>query len=358
MKLFTVGPVQMYESTLNIRNKQVPYFRTEEFSEMMLTADKKLKELLNVGKNSETIYLTASGTGAMEAAVMNCFDDKDKLLVINGGSFGQRFAEICSIHNIDFTEIKVPFNVDLNYSMLQQYENKGYTGLLVNLDETSIGKLYNIELLSDFCKKNNLYFVVDAIGAVFADKILFDENNIDVLIFSSQKALSLAPGMAVVMLSERIVQNKVNNSNVKSLYFDFKSYISNFKRGQTPFTPAVGIFIEFAQRIDDIYNKGIQNIIDETENKAKYFRNKAREKGFKLPEYSLSNAVTPILIDGYAYDMYLKLKNEYDLTVTPNGGEYRDKIIRVGHMGNLTCADFDELIENMCIVSKILKGRA
>ena len=346
MKLFTVGPVEMYETTLNVKSRQLPYFRTDEFSQMMLRADEQLKDIVGATKESKTIYLTASGTGAMEATVMNCFHKNDKLLVINGGGFGARFEKICEIHGIDFTSVEVPLDEDLTEEMLVAYENCGYIGLLVNIHETSIGKLYDVIMLGEFCKRNNMFFVVDAISSVFIDSISVKEHNIDALIFSSQKALSLSPGMAGVVLSERMVKECVLENPVCSMYFDFKDYIVNFERGQTPFTPCVGTFIEYADMIQWIYDRGINTVIEEKAQLAKYFRNALEEHGIAVPKYRLSNGLTPLYMEN-AYDGYRVLKEKYGLVVTPNGGELKDKIIRVGHMGNVTCEDYDYLIECM-----------
>ena len=93
-KLFTIGPTQMYPSTLEVRGHVVPYFRTGEFGEMMLESARILKRLQGAEEDSEVIVLTASGSAAMEATAMNCFDEHDKLLVICGGTFGERFVRI------------------------------------------------------------------------------------------------------------------------------------------------------------------------------------------------------------------------------------------------------------------------
>lgn len=346
MKLFTVGPVEMFERTLKLKSEQLPYFRTDEFSKMMLKADGQLKYIVDASENSKTIYLTASGTGAMEATVMNCFNQQDKLLVINGGGFGERFEKICKIHRIEYTAIEVPLEKDLTEEMLLPYENCGYTGLLVNVHETSIGKLYDIAMLGKFCKRNNIFLVVDAISSLFIDAISMKEHCIDALIFSSQKALSLSPGMAGVVLSEQIIVERVLTNEVRSMYFDFKDYIVNFERGQTPFTPCVGTFIEYSDMIQVICDAGIAKIVEDKKRLANQFREELKKQGFGVPQYTMSNGLTPVYLDN-AYEFYLKLKENYNLVVTPNGGALRDKVIRIGHMGNLDSCDYCYLLECM-----------
>ena len=95
---FTIGPVAMDEEIRKIGAEQIPYFRTPEFSELMLENETLMKRYMGAGEGARVLFLTGSGTASMEAAVMNLFDENDRLLVVNGGSFGQRFVDICEIH--------------------------------------------------------------------------------------------------------------------------------------------------------------------------------------------------------------------------------------------------------------------
>ena len=187
-KLFAIGPVEMFEETLEIGGKQVPYFRNDEFSQVVFSASAGLKRLL-FNEKGEIILITCSGTGAMEAIIMNCFTKEDNLIVIDGGSFGHRFAQICEVHEIPFKTVKVEQGETLTRAMIDEaMGDEEFTGLLVNLDETSIGQLYDIEMLSELCKEKDLIFVVDAISAFLADEVNMDKYGIDVVILSSQKA--------------------------------------------------------------------------------------------------------------------------------------------------------------------------
>ena len=182
--LFTIGPVEMFPETLEIGGKQVPYFRNDEFSQVVFSASAGLKRLL-FNKNGEIILLTSSGTGAMEATVMNCFTKEDNLIVIEGGSFGHRFAQICEVHDIPHKSVKVENGETLTKDMIEDViGDEKFTGLLVNLDETSNGQLYDIKMLSEVCCENDLIFVVDAISAFLADEINMDKYGIDAVILS------------------------------------------------------------------------------------------------------------------------------------------------------------------------------
>ena len=347
MKLFTVGPVAMFPRTLKIASEQLPYFRTSEFSDLMLENASLFRKSVRASEEAKVVFLTASGTGGMEASVINCFDKRDKLLVINGGEFGKRFSQICDIHGIAYDEVKMDFGDGLTSEALVPYEDVTYSGMLVNLHETSTGQLYNMKLLSSFCKRKHMYLVADAIGAYGADAIDFEQDGIDVLITSSQKALALAPGISVVVISERMFRERVSSISSGSMYLDFMLHIKNMERGQTPFTPAVDVLIQMQDRLKDIDRIGIETLNRRTHNLALRFRTNAVKDGWEIPQYPLSDALTPLLMKPYAEKMYLRLKDEYGLVVTPSGGKLKDTMLRIGHLGNVEWKDYEQLLEAM-----------
>lgn len=154
---FTVGPVQASTEICLMGSQQVPYFRTSEFSEMMLESEGLIKKFAKAPNDSKVIFITGSGTASMEATIMNTLSKSDRALVVNGGSFGKRFVELCSIHEIPYSEIKLELGETLTAEKLIPYDGKNYTTFIVNLHETSIGMLYDIKLISEFCKKNDLF---------------------------------------------------------------------------------------------------------------------------------------------------------------------------------------------------------
>lgn len=348
VKLFTVGPAQMYQHTIDVRSHVVPYFRTPEFSKLMLDNKSLLLKIADAPEDAEVMFLTASGSGAMEATVMNCFDETDKLLVISGGTFGERFEQICSIHRIPFQAIKLGPDERLSREHLARYNDQGFTGLLVNLHETYTGQLYDIEIIHEFCKKNNLFLIVDAISTFMCDEYHMKKYDIDATIISSQKGLCLAPGLSIVILSSKIINEKVMENSVQSLYFDFKDYILNIKRGQTPFTPCVGVLFELNDMLHHIDDQGVDNRIREVKDRADYFRSKILDLPIHLPSFPLSNAISPIRFEkDIAMEFFSYLKNEKNIMVNPVGGELGKNSIRVAHIGDLNYRDYDVLLEEI-----------
>lgn len=342
---FTVGPVMSNEEVREIGSEQTPYFRTNEFSQLMLENEEMMKELVNTDDDSRVVFITGSGTASMEAVVMNVFTEEDKVLIVNGGGFGQRFVDLCELHNIPYETIELDAGKDLNEDILKEYENKGFSSFLVNIHETSTGVHYNLDLISDFCKKNDLFLVVDAISSFLADEINMDNQAIDVMITGSQKALACPPGISVIVLSKKAI-GRVENNKCKSLYFDLKNALKNGERGQTPFTPAVSILIQIHARLNEIINNGgVESEITKISNIAEDFREKIKDLPFEIASESLSNAVTPLHpTTASAEDIFNILKDEYGIWICPNGGDVSETLFRVGHIGDLTIDDNDTLI--------------
>lgn len=349
---FTVGPVQSSDSVRAMGGEQVPYFRTSEFSETMKENEMLMKKFTYAEDEARVLFITGSGTASMEATVMNVFTEKDKVLIVNGGSFGQRFVQICQIHDIPYTEIKLEPGTPLTESDLEKYDGREYTGLLINAHETSTGVCYDLEMVSHYCQKYDLFFVVDAISYFIADKFNMEELKVDVMITGSQKALACPPGISVIVLSKKAVK-RVEETKVKSLYFDLANALKNGERGQTPFTPAVGILRQINMRLKEIDVIGIEAEQNKVKALAEDFRSRIKELPFEIASESMSNAVTPLHpLNVSAYDIFLTLKDEYGIWVCPNGGELADKIFRVGHIGELTIEDNTKLIEALFDMKK------
>lgn len=342
---FTVGPVQASEKVREIAREQIPYFRTPEFSKTMLENESLIKKFSGAEEDARVVFITGSGTASMEAAIMNFFDEKDNVLIVNGGSFGQRFVDLCKIHNVKYTEIKIPFGSTLTEEILSNYENKGYTGFLVNIHETSVGEHYNIDLISNFCKRNKLFLLVDAISSFLADEVNMKKSNIGAMITGSQKALACAPGISIIVLSKEAI-TRVESNNPRCLYFNLKDALKNGERGQTPYTPAVGILLQINERLKEIEeNGGVECEIKRVKELAEYFREKIKDLPFDMVSTNPSNAVTVLHPHkNNAYEIFSILKDKYKIWVCPNGGDLKDKVFRVGHIGYLQKKDYDELL--------------
>ena len=342
---FTVGPVQSSEAVRAIGAQQVPYFRTSEFSEVMFENERLVKKFAKASKESKVVFLTGSGSASMETAIMNTLSPSDKALVVNGGSFGHRFVELLELHHVSYTEIKLEHGKALKPEHLAPYEGKGYTAFLVNKHETSTGVHYNMNLISDFCRRNGLFLIADCISSFLADSFDMKELGVDIMLTGSQKALACPPGISIMVLSPNAIA-RINKTHCICQYLDLQIALKNMERGQTPWTPAVGILLQINARLKEIEAQGgVDSEIARIGSLAEYFRRGIKDLPFEIVSESLSNAVTPLHpTTASANDIFLKMKDEYGIWICPNGGDMKDTIFRVGHIGALTTTDYDKLI--------------
>jgi aspartate aminotransferase-like enzyme len=346
IRLFTPGPVPIEQHIRDIGQRQLPYNRTQPFSTLTHEVLAGLQHVFQT--EGPVALLTASGTAAMEAAVLNFLDTSDRALVINGGTFGQRWCDLCDIHSIAYDEIKVPLGTDLDLSDLKDRlcDNR-YSALLINAHETSVGHLYDIKAIGLIAREHGLFFIVDAISSICADEFSMDAWHVDVAILSSQKALALPPGLSFVAMNQAATVRLFRGAP-KSMYLDLGSYLANQKRGQVPFTPAIGLLMQLHQRLADIRHKTLPALVLEHRQRAESFRAALDDPSFAafsvLPA-RCSNAMTAVSCEGVdAFEIVEELRNRHNIVVAPSGGELKSKVIRVAHMGAQKEADVTSLI--------------
>jgi len=221
---------------------------------------------------------------------------------------------------------------------------KDATALLINSHETSTGLLYDLNAVGKFCQTNNILNIVDGISMFITDELDMKKFHIDALIVSSHKGLALPPGLSMVILAPKALQRV---QSPRSLYFDFHRYLKDGKRGQTPFTPAVTIILQLQLRLRQIVAKTIEKEIEKAKEIANYFRKSIEKLPLKAYSDFMPNAMTTLSpTDGKkASDIVDMLDKEYNVVVAPNGGTLKEVIFRVSHMGDMSEAYVDVLID-------------
>ena len=343
--LFAVGPVKMFPETLRTGSEPLPYFRTAEFSRLVLEAEADYLRLLNAPEGSRAVFLSSSGTGGMDAIVSCILGERDKALVIDGGGFGHRFAELCGFYGVPFETLALQSGQALTEEMLKNVDTEGFTALLVNLHETSTGTLYDLSLLSRFCKERGLMLLIDAVSAFICDELDMAACGADAVLTASQKALACAPGMALLALSPR-AQDKVRSTPQKNYYLNLVSALDNGLRGQPPFTLSESVMLQLHQRLHSLQNGGMEAERQRMRENADFFRREVQKLPLTLFSENPALGCTALSVpEGVsAHELFLTLKDEYGICVCPNGGALRDKVFRVGHMGNLHREDYTELL--------------
>ena len=334
----------MSTRTLAIGALQLPYNRTEQFSQITFEIIKDLKYLF--GTQGDVVIFSASGTGAMEAVIFNFLDQSDKVLIVNGGGFGQRWVDLCIQHKIPFEQIILDPGQPISLEALDyRLSSQGYSTLLINAHETSTGLIYDTKAIGKLTQKYGVFFVVDAISTICADIFMMDEWHVDVSLLSTQKALALPPGLSFLALNKK-AKLRLETKTCQSYYFDIKVYLANQSRGQMPFTPVIGHFMMLQERLKDIKLHGIDFFVSRHSKLAEFFRKGLQGLPLSFLPNSPSNALTAISCptDIDAFDLVKRLEAGFNCFVADNGGDLKHRVFRVSHLGEQNKTDIDFLI--------------
>ena len=342
-----VFPGNIDESIMAIGAQPFMYMRTEAFSEINKESERLLLELIHC-TGGRTIIYTGSGTGAMSAVVENYCTTKKKAFVIDGGSFGHRWFQLCEYYGVPVIDYTVPFAKDIDYADLEKMvASEKPDVFLCQHHETSTGQLFNLKEISRICHKYNVSLVVDVISTFLAEELSMDELDIDICVTSTQKGLNIPPGLSVLFFSKNLDGYKFNH---RGYYWDFDDNFSNLRRGQTPFSPATILYLQLNARLKQLQAEGGEHKnIEEVKHRALYFRNLCKKYGWNVPAENPSMAVTGFQTNDTAERKVFKgLIAKYDTYIMPGSvpGFYR-----VSHMGLQTDKELDQLAERIAELS-------
>lgn len=339
-----VFPGNIDKDILKIGSRQIPYMRTFEFSNTVKQIEQMLLSMINCD-NGRTIIYTASGTGAMDAIVANYVSTKRKALIINGGSFGQRWFELCKYYRCNCFNYVVEFARDIEYDKLEDSIIKEKPDvLLCQHHETSTGQLFNIKKIADLCKKHQISLVVDAISSFLAEPLNMDELEIDICITSSQKGFNIPPGLSIIFFSQNMLNYPFNH---KGYYFDFIENFRNLTRGQTPYSPATTLFLQLHERCKQITQMGVATLIDEVKLKSEFFKNLCKESGWLMPAQTPANAITGFFVNRNEDKIFRSLVEEKEIYIMPGS---RKGFFRISHMGVQTLQDLQDLRDMIILI--------
>lgn len=343
-----VFPGNIEKSIMDLGAQPFIYMRTDAFSEINKESERLLLDLIHC-TGGRTIIYTGSGTGAMSAVVENYCTTKKKAFVIDGGSFGHRWFQLCEYYGVPVVDYTVPFAKDIDYGDLEKRVAAEQPDVfLCQHHETSTGQLFNLKEISRICHKYNVSLVVDVISTFLAEKLSMDELDLDICITSTQKGLNIPPGLSVLFFSKNLDGYKFNH---KGYYWDFDENFSNLKRGQTPFSPATILYLQLHARLKQLQAEGGERKnIEEVKHRALYFRSLCKKYGWDVPAENPSMAVTGFQTsDTIERKVFKGLIEKYDTYIMPGSvpGFYR-----VSHMGLQTDEELDKLAERIAELSK------
>lgn len=344
--LMVLGPTEVEREILDIASEPLEYMRTEDYSQKWEQIFSGLKYVFQT-KNPVVVF-SSSGTGAMEAAVTNFLSANDSVLYINAGSFGKRWGDICQKHRINAIEIPFEFGLSPDINVIEKYldKNSNVKAFFATLNETSSGALTDIKAIGNLLKKYpNILFIVDCVSGLLTDEFLTDEWGVDVAISASQKAFALPPGLGFMSVSQKALKY-AEKANLRTFYFDIFDYVNNYKRNQTPFTPAVSLVNQLQKRLEKIRSEGLENFRARYREHTEYLRIGLEKLGFKCLAKNSANCVTAVMTNDFDASLIVKIMREkYNVEIAPSGGELKTKLFRIGNYGAVGLDEINHCLE-------------
>lgn len=341
-RLLTPGPTQIPGEVSSIFAQPIIHHRTPLFESIFSEVRKGLKYLYQT--QQEVLLLTATGTGAMDAAVSNIFKQNDSVIVINGGKFGERWLKIAKSYALSPIEIRLSPGDAIEIPQLAQIvaDNPHSKAILFQASETSTGVSMPSREICKLAQDSGMLSICDGITACGITPLPMDEWGIDVLITGSQKALMIPPGLSMIALSEK-AWSYSECCNIPHFYFDLKKEKKFQLKNQTSWTPAISLIQGLNQSLKLIEEEGLPQLYKRHERLAKATRAAIEALGLEiLAKKSPSTSVTAVRVPSAIEDgkqIPKIMRDRYGVTIVGGQDELEGKIIRLSHFGY--CDDFD-----------------
>ncbi|MBE9157705.1 alanine--glyoxylate aminotransferase family protein [Nodosilinea sp. LEGE 06152] len=337
LMLMIPGPTPVPEQVLLAMAKHPMGHRSGEFSAIMAEVTENLKWLHQT--QNDVLVLAASGTGAMEAGIINFLSAGDKVLVGNNGKFGERWGEVARAYGLDAHEITAewgkPLNPDDFKAALEADTAKDIKAVIVTHSETSTGVLNDVETINRHVKAHGALIMVDAVTSLGATSVPVDEWGLDVVASGSQKGYMIPPGLAFVSVSAKAWE-AYETATLPKYYLDLKPYSKNAAKNTTPFTPPVNMFFALQVALNMMQKEGLEAIFARHDRQKRATR--AAMTALNLPLFGAddcaSPAITAVMPQGVdAEQIRSVMKKQFDIVLAGGQDHLKGKIFRIGHLG-------------------------
>jgi len=353
------GPIPVTEDILEAMAGPMINHRGPHFKEILYRVTERIQTIFET--DSDVYILTSSGTGAMEASIVNTLSPGDEVLNLSIGFFGDRFGEIARIYGASVTELSFPWGkaVDVDKVRGALQSNANIKAVLVTHNETSTGVTNNLEEIAGVVKGDfDKILLVDGISSVCSIPLKTDTWGCDVVATASQKGWMLPPGLAFISFSSR-AWDAYKESSMPKYYLDLGQYKKYFEKGQPPYTPGLSTFFAPDLALDKIAGEGLGTLFERHKEIAQMTRDGIKSIGLDLfPEESVaSDTVTAVKVPTgiSGNDLLSILRNEYDIVVGGGQGPVEGQIFRIGHMGHVEAQEIQEVIDALSSVLKKIR---
>ncbi len=348
MNLRIPGPTPCPPAVLQAMSGPMINHRGPEFAAMLRRVTERLK--IGFQTQNDVLILTSSGTGALEAAVVNTLSPGDEVIGVTMGYFGDRFAEIAERNGAAVTRYVVEQGQAADPEEIRRLlrEHPNTKAVLVTHNETSTGVTNDIEAIGKVVRETNALLLVDAISSLSSIPVETDNWDLDVVLSGSQKGWMVPPGLAFVSMSGRAWAANAE-AKMPRYYFDLAMARSYAQRGQTPATPAVSLFYALEAAFQIIEGEGWPNVYARHRRIAEYTRKGLQDLGLELfadPKHASNTVTTVRLPQGVVEQEIIKtLRDKYGIIIAGGQGPMTGKILRIGHLGLVDDADIAAVLD-------------
>jgi aspartate aminotransferase-like enzyme len=354
-QLMAPGPTPVPSEVLLAMAQPILHHRTPEYEALFIEVRAGLKRLVQT--TQDVISLACSGTGAMEAAVVNTLSAGDKVIVVSAGKFGERWLDLCRAYNVPAIEVTSPYGQTVAPERVAESlkANPGVKAVLVQHSETSTGVLHDVKGYAAVTRGTDAILVVDAVSSLGIADLPMDAWGVDVVVAGSQKGLMLPPGLGFCALSDKAwAMNK--SAKLPRYYLDLAEERKTQGKNEAHFTPAVSIVIGLRMVIQMLEHEGLANVFKRHDRLARATRAGVEALGLGLfCQATPSPAVTAVMAPpGVNSEQIVKgYSQAYNITIAGGQGEMKGQVFRLGHMGY--AAEFD-VISALSALEQVLAG--
>ncbi|MEH2126198.1 pyridoxal-phosphate-dependent aminotransferase family protein [Nostoc sp.] len=352
LMLMIPGPTPVPEAALLALAKHPIGHRTSEFSNILAEVTENLKWLHQT--QSDVLMLNVSGTGAVEAGIINFLSPGDRILVGSNGKFGERWVEVGQAYGLNVEEVKVEWGKPLDPAVfaekLQADTQKQIKAVIITHSETSTGVLNDLESINRHVKEHGeALIIVDAVTSLGAFNLPVDAWGLDIVASGSQKGYMIPPGLGFVSVSPKAWE-AYKTAKLPKYYLDLGKYRKATAKNTTPFTPPVNLIVALHTTLRIMKEEGLESIFARHERLKNATR--AAIKGLNLPllaaDNSASPAITAVAPQGIEPDKIRSLmKKRFDIALAGGQDHLSNKIFRIGHLGFVSDRDILSCIASL-----------
>jgi aspartate aminotransferase-like enzyme len=340
-QLMAPGPTPVPSEVLLAMAKPIIHHRTPEYDALFVEVRAALKKLFQT--SAEVIPLACSGTGAMEAAVVNTLSAGDRVVVVRAGKFGDRWLDLAKAYGLNVVDVSAPFGQTVDAARLAEAlkSHPDAKAVLVQHSETSTGVLHDVRAYAAVTKPHDAILVVDAVSSLGIADLPMDAWDIDVVISGSQKGLMLPPSLGFCAFNEK-AWRKTKSSTLPKFYFNLTDELKYVAKNEVRFTPAVSIVVGLREALGLLEAEGLANVFKRHDRLARATRAGVEALGLELfakatPSPAVTAVAAPKGVD--SEKIAATYSRSHNITIAGGQGEMKGKLFRLGHMGY--CAEFD-----------------